>query len=93
MEGKYSVFDKKDIFEEEIEETLKKLTSLLRHYEIPYFFAIALKSDAEGTEYDFESHDEWISSCHMKDDKIPKFINVVNGFKTVLPGSIAEVEL
>lgn len=29
----------------------------------------------------------------MKDDKIPGFIKVVNGFRTVLPEDILEVDL
>ena len=35
----YIAFDKKAVFDEEIQPVLEHLTSLLRHYDIPYFFA------------------------------------------------------
>ena len=34
----YIAFDKKAVFDEEIQPVLEHLTSLLRHYDIPYFF-------------------------------------------------------
>ena len=89
----YIAFDKKAVFDEEIQPVLEHLTSLLRHYDIPYFFAAAIKSDESGTEYVFESEDNWSTASHMKDDKIPGFIKVVNGFRTVLPEDILEVDL
>ena len=55
-----------------------------------FFFAVAVKSEENGTKYIYESHDVWSTSRHMKDDKIPGFIKVVNGFKTVLPDSFLE---
>ncbi len=90
---KYMEFDKQAIFAKEIQPVLEHLTSLLRHYDIPYFMAAAIRSNESGTEYAFESHDEWSTSLQMKDDKIPGFINVVNGFKTVLPEGILEVDI
>lgn len=33
----YIAFDKKAVFDEEIQPVLEHLTSLLRHYDIPYF--------------------------------------------------------
>lgn len=92
-QSKCIVFDKKELMEKEIQPVLDHLISLLRHHDIPYFFAAAVKSDESGTEYAFESHDNWSSACQMKDDKIPGFIKVVNGFKTVLPEDIIEVDL
>lgn len=55
------------------------LKSLLLHYNLPFFFAIAVKTDKNGTKYVYESHDVWSSSHPMKDDKIPGFIKAVNG--------------
>lgn len=90
---KYLDFDNQEVFKEEIRPVLEHLTSLLRHHNMPYFFAVAIKTNDSGTEYAFESHDEWSSAQRMRDDKIPGFIKVVNGFKTVLPEGILEVEL
>ena len=92
-QSKYIVFDKKDIYEKEIKPVIEHLTSLLRHHDMPYFFAAAIRSDEDGTEYAFESKDNWSVAAHMKDDKIPGFIKVVNGFRTVLPEDILEVNL
>ena len=92
-EIRYITFDKQEVFQKEIQPVVKHLTSLLRHYEIPYFLAAAVRSDDAGTEYVFESHDEWSTSSRMKDDKIPGFIKVVNGFRTVLPDGLVEMDI
>ena len=75
---------------QEIQAVLDHLKSLLLHYDLPFFFAVAVKSEENGTKYIYESHDVWSTSRHMKDGKIPGFIKVVNGFKTVLPDSFLE---
>lgn len=90
MKEIYLIFDKEELFEQEIQPVLDHLKSLLRHYDLPFFFAVAIKSEENGTKYIYESHDVWSTSRHMKDDKIPGFIKVVNGFKTVLPDSFLE---
>lgn len=88
----YLSFDKKNLFEKEIQPVLEHLKSLLMHYDFPFFFAAAMKTDENGTKYCYESHDVWSTSRQMKDDKIPGFIKVVNGFKTVLPDELKDLD-
>lgn len=87
MKEIYLIFDKEELFEQEIQPVMDHLKSLLLHYDLPFFFAVAVESDENGTKYIYESHDVWSTSRHMKDDIISGFIKVVNGLKTVLPGS------
>lgn len=89
---KYITVDKQEVYENEIKPLVDHLKSLLCHYEMAFFFAAAVKSDEEGTEYIYESNDPWSTSLQLKDDKIPGFIKVTKGFKTVLPDHI-EIEL
>ena len=89
---KYITVDKQEVYENEIKPLVDHLKSLLCHYEMAFFFAAAVKSDEEGTEYIYESNDQWSTSLQLKDDKIPGFIKVTKGFKTVMPDHI-EIEL
>lgn len=90
---KFVILDKTAVFNQQIEPLLKDLTSLLRHNQMPYFIAIATASNGEETRYHYDSNDIWIPGSRLADDKIPSFINIVNGFRTVPPGSIIEVDL
>lgn len=89
---KYIVFDKQEIYDREIRPVAEHLKKLLCHYEMAFFFAAAVETDDKGTRYEYESNDPWSTSLQLKDDKIPGFIKVANGFKTVLPDHI-EIEL
>ena len=85
MENKtYRVFDAEQLYETEIVPVVNQLNSLLLHYNIPYFFAAAIRSDETGTDYRYECHDIWSSTQPMKEDKIPAFIMVANGIKKVV---------
>lgn len=90
---KFVILDKTVVFDRQIEPILKDLTSLLRHNQMPYFIAIATASDNKETHYHYDSNDIWIPGSCLVDDKIPSFINIVNGFRTVPPGNIIEVDL
>lgn len=90
---KFVILDKTVVFNRQIEPILKDLTSLLQHNQMPYFIAIVTASDEKDTHYHYDSNDIWIPESHLVDDKIPSFINVANGFKTIPPGSIIEVDL
>ena len=81
---KYITVDKQEVYENEIKPLVDHLKSLLCHYEMAFFFAAAVNI--------YESNDPWSTSLQLKDDKIPGFIKVTKGFKTVLPDHI-EIEL
>lgn len=67
MKEIYLIFDKEELFEQEIQPVLDHLKSLLLHYDLPFFFAVAVKSEENETKYIYESHDVWSTSRHMKD--------------------------
>lgn len=92
MEKRHIEFDKEDVFAAEIQPVLDRLKSLLHHYDIPYFFAAAIKSNEQETNYIYDSHDVWSISSQMKDDKIPGFIKVVNSFRSVPPDDNVQVD-
>ena len=90
---KLLILDKTDIFECQIAPLLRDLTSLLRHNKMPFFIAVAKASDGQKTCYHFDSNDIRIPGQKMAENMIPSFINVVNGFMTIPPGSIVEMDL
>lgn len=58
MENKtYRVFDAEQLYETEIVPVVDQLNSPFLHYNFPYFFAAAIRSDETGTDYHYECHD------------------------------------
>ena len=90
---KYSEYDKKECYEKEIQPYIERIVRLLRHYEIPYAFFAAISSNNEKTEYIVEMCGARPMGLHLKNDKLPDFINVMNGFKTEMPDEIVEIDL
>ena len=90
--GKYTQFDKTEIYETEI---IKKVQELLRECnkeQIPVFISVAVKNDDEGTEYRNDMFASATNNIFLKDDFFPNFVNVTNGFRTVPPAKILEID-
>lgn len=88
-----TVFDKKEIFEKEIEEKMTELKLLCNKYRCPMFVSVCVKNDKKRTEYVSDMVGAYSNDIHLMDDKIPKFVNVLNGFDTVPPHDDFEIEM
>ena len=85
-------FDKRDIYESEIEGKVIELLQLCNKYRMPMFVAIAVKNDEDGTEYMKEMFSSASNDIMLKDDYIRNFVNITNGFSTIPPVEDIEIE-
>ena len=85
-------FNQKKYFENEIYNKVNELKLLCNAAKIPMFFACATVSTDKKTTYETEYVGTESNDIHLKDDKITEFINVVNGFETIPPRNIVEIE-
>lgn len=85
-------YNKKNTYEQEIYNKVNELKLLCNQEKIPMFFACAISSTEKKTVYETEYISAASNDIILKDDKIADFINVVNGFDTVPPKEIIEIE-
>ena len=85
-------YDKTREYASEIEEKVTELIQLCNRERLPMFLAIAVKNDEEGTEYVKEMFSSASNNIYLKEDYIPRFINVTNGFMTIPPAEDIEIE-
>lgn len=79
-------YNKKSVYQEEIEPIVRKLTTLCYERGIPCFVSVALSNEESGgTEYasDLVSPDK--VRVELNDDHISRHVNVLNGFHTKIP--------
>jgi hypothetical protein len=88
----FKEFDKTDVFETEIQEKIDEILRICNRERIPMFFCAAVKNSPEGTEYRKEMFATSSNNILLKEDFIPKFLNVTNGFITVPPTEIVEID-
>ena len=84
-------FNAKRTYEEKIAEKVNELKLLCNEEKIPMFFACAASSTEKRTEYVYEYIGTVPNEINLKNDKIADFVNVVNGFETVPPREIVEI--
>jgi hypothetical protein len=85
-------FDKTYVFDSEIQERIDEIVRICNRERIPMFFCAAVKNSEEGTEYRKEMFATASNGITLKQDFIPSFLNVTNGFATVPPSEIVEIE-
>lgn len=85
-------YNKRKVYENEIFNKITELKLLCNAEKIPMFFAVAIESTDKKTVYETEYVGAKSNEIELKDDKITDFINVVNGFETVPPKSIIEID-
>ena len=90
--SKYTEFNKTDIYENEIEKKIYELLRLCNKEQLPVFVSVAVKNDEEGTLYKNEMFASATNNIFLKDDFFPNFVNVTNGFRTIPPAKIVEVD-
>ena len=78
-----TVFDKTEIYENEILPVVAHLRQLCSMNEIPMFLSIAVKNDESGTEYRNDMISAVSTGIVLKDEHLTNHVNVINGFETV----------
>lgn len=76
-------FDKTKEYESEVMDLIVKLRIACNRCQIPMFVSVCIKNDEKGSVYKNEMVGTASSGIHLEDDKIIKFVNVLNGFDTV----------
>ena len=87
-----TTFDKTSEYSNEIEEKVTELIQLCNKERLPMFLAIAVKNSEEGTEYVNELFSSVSNNIYLKEDYIPHFVNITNGFTTIPPAEDIEIE-
>lgn len=85
-------YNKKKTYMNEIYDKVNELKLLCNEEKIPMFFACAVESTDKKTVYETEYVGSKSNGIELKDDKICDFINVVNGFETIPPKKIIEID-
>lgn len=89
---KYTEYDKTDVYNSEILEKVQELLKVCNKEQIPAFISLAVKNDEEKTEYVNEMFPSATNNIFLKNDYFPNFVNVINGFRTVPPQKIVEID-
>lgn len=85
-------YDKKEVFNEKIKETLESLLTLCREHEIPFIAAFAVKNTDEGTEYVQEGLFPAVRNISLKDDKIREISHIMHNYNTVNAMDVPEID-
>lgn len=89
---KYTEFNKEAFYNEEIEKKIIELKQLCNRENLPFFVAVCVKNDKNETEYKKDMLTAQICEVELKDDIIPKLVNVTLGFDIIQPTTIPEIE-
>lgn len=92
MKKTITTYDKTDIYETEVLKRVQELLRLCNKEQMPIFISVAVKNDEEGTEYKNEMYASATNNVFLTDDLFPNFVNVTNGFRTVPPAKIVEID-
>ncbi len=90
--AKYTEFDKTDAYETQVLKKIQELLRLCNKEQMPIFISVAVKNDEKGTEYKNDMFASATNDIFLKDDLFPNFVNVTNGFRTVPPSKIVEID-
>ena len=90
--AKYTDFDKTDVYETQVLKKVQELLRLCNKEQMPIFISVAVKNDEKGTEYKNDMFASATNDIFLKDDFFPNFVNVTNGFRTVPPSKIVEID-
>jgi hypothetical protein len=87
-----TVFNKEKFYTANIEEKVNELVALCSQEDIPMFIAICVSNDNKKTCFKKEVVTAATHNIHLKEDIIPKLIDVTLGFDTVLPSKMTDIE-
>lgn len=78
-----SRYDKTEEYENEVMELAFQLRKVCNRLKIPMFLSICVKNDNKESVYKNEMVSAVSEGIQLQDDKLVKFVNVLNGFETV----------
>lgn len=87
-----TVFDKTEFYSKEISDKVDELVRICTREKMPMFISICVKNDDKETEYKNDMVSAYPLEVHLKDDMIPRFVNILNGFVTTPKKDELEVE-
>ena len=85
-----AVYDKKKVFEQEIQPIFESLVKACNINRIPIFACAAVASSEESTEFKTIGLNPTQYNFILKDNKFTEFTNVMNGFQTYYNGNAQE---
>jgi len=86
-------FNKESVYDAHIADAVKELAALCYGYGIPMFFSAAVANTDDGkTVFKNEYVSPTKVDVTLLDDQLARHVNVKNGFVTVLPEELDEVE-
>lgn len=89
----YTEYNKENIYNKEILEKVYELKLLCNKHRLPMFVSVCVKNDNNESKYVSEMVGSQSNNVILKNDLIPKFVNVLNGFDTIPKQEILEVEI
>ena len=89
---KYTNYDKTDTYEEQIQEKIQEILRICNKEQIPIFISVAVKNGEKGTKYINDMYASATNDVFLKDDYFPNYINVSNGFRTIPPSKVVEID-
>ena len=88
-----TIFDKKKEYQTSIAPLVKKLDTLCKELDIPYFFSAAVAGNEEDTEYANECRSPLTMELYLKNDLIVDHLKVCSGFRVIIPDDLPNLEL
>ena len=87
-------FNKENVYDKKIADAVKSLAALCYRCGVPMFFTAAVANTEDGkTEYRSEYVSAVKAQVTLLDDQLSKHVNVKNGFNTVMPTELDEIEI
>lgn len=84
--------DRESAFTEHVEPLVREVRKACYEQKIPMFFTAAVSDGKQGTEYRSAMISPGLVDVTLSDNRIAKMANVANGFDTVPPAEVMELE-
>lgn len=87
-----TVYNKSDVFDTQIKDLIEQIQQICKKENIPFFFSAAVENNVADTKYEVYALTATPMELSLAEDDIVKHINVFNGFDTVPPENLPELE-
>ena len=84
-------FNKEKIYKSKVEPLVDELRQICNQENLPMFLAVCTANSQSGTTYHKEAVTSTTHGVALKEDLIPKFINITLGFETIFPSEIPDI--
>ncbi len=89
--GNTTCFDYTSIYKKELDNKIKEIEKICNNNKIPFFISLCTFNDENITKYENTLVSPYKHELKITDDYFPKYVNVVNGFSTVPPADVLEI--